>query len=448
MKPLYSLFAVLSTYLAFGQGQLDTLAIQDFEASPATPTWTYTGTLAGTQTGSAPAGSCIPGTPLGINASTAWHVQTVSAGNPIVFDNTTIPVIYDSVFVSFRLAGLNLLGTTGGPDNLDYVLVEYSTDGGITYVPRVRVRGAINNNSFWPYDATGSAIVDYLPATESVFQPINTGLQMTEGISYVKIGFPGSVGQVAVRITPRSSSSSDSWLVDNVLLTGKTSCTPSTNSISPVACESYTSPAGNVYTSSGAYTDVIPNAVGCDSIISINLTVNQSDSTMDIISSCGAYTWIDGNVYTNSNNSASFVLTNGNGCDSTIYLDLTVNPLPNNSVTQSGATLTSNASSGTFQWLDCDNNLSVIPGATSSSYTPLAVSGNYAVEVTLNGCSDTSTCYLVDFTGIDELTSIGKDKEIVKIIDLLGRETEFTPNTPLIYIYSDGTIERLMKLEE
>ncbi|MGK0390877.1 MAG: putative outer membrane repeat protein [Maribacter sp.] len=39
------------------------------------------------------------------------------------------------------------------------------------------------------------------------------------------------------------------------------------------ACSQYTSPSGNIYDSSGIYTDTIPNAVGCDSIITIELTI-------------------------------------------------------------------------------------------------------------------------------------------------------------------------------
>ncbi len=37
------------------------------------------------------------------------------------------------------------------------------------------------------------------------------------------------------------------------------------------------------------------------------------------------------------------------------------------------------------------------------------------------------------------------NRELVKIIDLLGRETEFIANKPLIYIYSDGTVEKICK---
>lgn len=38
-------------------------------------------------------------------------------------------------------------------------------------------------------------------------------------------------------------------------------------------------------------------------------------------------------------------------------------------------------------------------------------------------------------------------KEVVKIIDFMGRETKFKPNTPLIYIYSDGSTQRIMEMK-
>jgi hypothetical protein len=47
-------------------------------------------------------------------------------------------------------------------------------------------------------------------------------------------------------------------------------------------------------------------------------------------------------------------------------------------------------------------------------------------------------------TGIGEL--INTKKELVKIIDFVCRETEFKPNTPLIFIYSDGSRERVMEM--
>ena len=48
--------------------------------------------------------------------------------------------------------------------------------------------------------------------------------------------------------------------------------------------------------------------------------------------------------------------------------------------------------------------------------------------------------------GINKLSNT--PKQLLKIVDLTGRETKFKPNTPLIYIYSDGTTERVFKMEE
>lgn len=47
---------------------------------------------------------------------------------------------------------------------------------------------------------------------------------------------------------------------------------------------------------------------------------------------------------------------------------------------------------------------------------------------------------------MSELTS--KNKEVVKIVNLLGQEVEYTPNIVLIYQYSDGTSENVFIIEE
>lgn len=56
------------------------------------------------------------------------------------------------------------------------------------------------------------------------------------------------------------------------------------------------------------------------------------------------------------------------------------------------------------------------------------------------------------YTGVQCDLSISefelKKKEIKMIIDFMGRETVYKPNIPLIYIYSDGTTEKVMKLED
>ena len=39
-------------------------------------------------------------------------------------------------------------------------------------------------------------------------------------------------------------------------------------------------------------------------------------------------------------------------------------------------------------------------------------------------------------------------KKIVRILDEMGRDTKPLPNKPLIYLYSDGSIERVMTIEK
>ena len=55
-----------------------------------------------------------------------------------------------------------------------------------------------------------------------------------------------------------------------------------------------------------------------------------------------------------------------------------------------------------------------------------------------------------EFTVIDGTTAIKEhttNKELLKVTDLLGRETKETKNEPLFYIYDDGTVEKKINIE-
>ena len=95
------------------------------------------------------------------------------------------------------------------------------------------------------------------------------------------------------------------------------------------ACDSYTWIDGNTYTSSNnSATWTLPSVSGCDSIVTLDLTITNSSTGTDTQSECDSFIWIDGNTYTSSNNSATWVLTNIDGCDSLVTLDLTINASP------------------------------------------------------------------------------------------------------------------------
>ncbi len=169
------------------------------------------------------------------------------------------------------------------------------------------------------------------------------------------------------------------------------------------ACDSYTWIDGNTYTSSNsAATHTLTNSVGCDSIVTLNLTINYSTTGTDVQTACDSYTWIDGNTYTSSNSAAPHTLTNAVGCDSIVTLNLTINTV-DVITSAAGLAVTANAIGATYQWLDCDNNYSIISGETNQTFTA-TINGNYAVEVMENGCVDTSSCVAITTVGLTDLT--------------------------------------------
>lgn len=156
------------------------------------------------------------------------------------------------------------------------------------------------------------------------------------------------------------------------------------------ACDSYTFGAETYYTS-GTYFQTIPNVNGCDSSITIELTINHPTSNNIIDTACNEYT-INNITYTNSGLYTQ-IINNSFGCDSLIFIDLTLQNI-DNSTSLLGGTITSNANGASYQWLNCNAGYSPILGATDQSYIP-AVNGDFAVVIYLNGCQDTSSCISV-----------------------------------------------------
>ena len=109
---------------------------------------------------------------------------------------------------------------------------------------------------------------------------------------------------------------------DNVLVSVNTGGT-STDIIT--SCNNYTWIDGVTYTTSNNSASItIPSSSGCDSVVYLDLTINYDSYQTDVQTSCNSYTWIDGVTYTSSTNTPTFNLTNQNGCDSIISLNLTI----------------------------------------------------------------------------------------------------------------------------
>ena len=74
--------------------------------------------------------------------------------------------------------------------------------------------------------------------------------------------------------------------------------------------------------------DMRTTSYGCDSVTYIQVRFYDTIHTVETIDGCDSYTWIDGVTYTESNYSATHALTDRNGCDSVVTLNLTLHGLP------------------------------------------------------------------------------------------------------------------------
>jgi len=203
-------------------------------------------------------------------------------------------------------------------------------------------------------------------------------------------------------VTYTSSNSTDTDTLTNVMgcdsvITLNLTINNSSTGIDIItACDSYVWINGVTYTSSNsADTDTLTNVMGCDSVITLNLTINNSSTGIDTIAACDSYTWINGVTYTSSNSTDIDTLVNTAGCDSVVTLFLTIDTMPEVSVTIVGNVLSTSISGASYQWLDCNNGHAII-GANAQSFIPDS-SGNYAVQVSLKSCTDTSDCASITY---------------------------------------------------
>lgn len=147
---------------------------------------------------------------------------------------------------------------------------------------------------------------------------------------------------------------------------------------------------GSFQTTAGTYTDAFTTAAGCDSTEITVLTVNPAPQTNDAAAICEGDSILLGGSFQTQAGTYVDVLQTAEGCDSTVTTTLTVNTV-DTSVTFLSGVLTANASPASYQWIDCNSNMP-ISGETGQSYT-VTQSGSFAVEVTENGCTATSSCW-------------------------------------------------------
>ncbi|MGZ4053996.1 MAG: T9SS type A sorting domain-containing protein, partial [Bacteroidia bacterium] len=191
---------------------------------------------------------------------------------------------------------------------------------------------------------------------------------------------------------------------DSTVITNLTVLPANTTSQTLTVCAGGSVTVGtSTYNTTGTYTDVLTAFNTCDSTVTTNLTVLPANTTSQTLTVCaGGSVTVGTNTY-NTSGTFTDVLTGFNTCDSTVTTILTVNAPIDVTTSVAGNVITANSSTGTYQWLDCNSAMAPIAGETNQSFTALS-NGDFAVQVTDNGCVDTSAC--VNITGSGLSTSL------------------------------------------
>lgn len=108
---------------------------------------------------------------------------------------------------------------------------------------------------------------------------------------------------------------------DSLVTLNLTILEPTTSEENVEACESYDW-NGVTYDVSGTYQEMFVNAAGCDSTATLNLTILEPTSGEESVAVCESYEW-NNNIFTVSGTYQE-VLMNAAGCDSTATLNLTI----------------------------------------------------------------------------------------------------------------------------
>jgi hypothetical protein len=233
-------------------------------------------------------------------------------------------------------------------------------------------------------------------------------------------------------------------------------CSPNTGDTTASACGNFVW-YGVTYTASATPTRTFTNAAGCDSVVTLNLTIRSSNTGSSSSTACDTYTW-SGSTYTTSGTYTK-TLTNVAGCDSVHSLTLTINTTPStpsvNVVNNCNGTSTlSTTASGTLLWSTTETTSSINVNSA----------GTYTLTQTVNGCisasgsgvaapkttntssSSATACDTYTWSGSTYTTSGTYTKTLTNVagcdsVHSLTLTINTTPSTPSVNVVNncDGT---------
>jgi hypothetical protein len=127
----------------------------------------------------------------------------------------------------FRLGSYRFTSTsaTRGVDVGDFIEVQLSTNGGVTYTSEIRVTG--NSNAYWSYNTNGT-INKIANGTLTTYSPTGGGDRTLtgDGYSVIDLTLPSGITQCAVDIYCRANAAGEEWWIDNIELIEYFTCAP------------------------------------------------------------------------------------------------------------------------------------------------------------------------------------------------------------------------------
>ena len=231
---------------------------------------------------------------------------------------TNVTIYFPRLFIklgttlnTFQLGVMNTSGGTGAV--AQYITTEYTI--GTTYLVVAKASspavGGVINAALWVNPVPGAA-----EPAPGVTHSGGTSAWPLNGIQSIFLRQAAGTGNYEID----EIRAGETWA--SVTPGAAASCV-TYNTITATACNSYAL-NNQTYTTSGTYVQTLANAnaAGCDSIINLNLTINNANSSTLNITNCGPYTL---NNQTYSTSGAYTQLTqNVAGCDSTITLNLNI----------------------------------------------------------------------------------------------------------------------------
>ncbi len=179
---------------------------------------------------------------------------------------------------------------------------------------------------------------------------------------------------------------------------------------------------GNSYAAPGNYTVTLPGTGACDTTLTLNVTENPSYQESETAAICQGSSYVHGTQVLTTSGTFTEVFTTAEGCDSTVTLDLTVQaPVTTNLVETvcfggsfSAGTMTY-TSTGTYSEvlqtsLGCDStvnlDLTVLPQLTGMETAEICEGLTYPFGGSTYGTSGTYTAVLTSVDGCDSTVTL------------------------------------------